>query len=922
MALTAQQLAAFQQAASGANTSKKKKDEGFSFGDFIHDAGEAVFGLPAGLFALGKSGVHDAGKLIGVSDGPFQLDDVGRAIGQGWAAKYGPALPGGDESWNFGKSWGRMKSDSFGTMLDLLSVASLGAGGVGKAGLAASKAGQGATAVRGAKLAGFTPVTGRALGLEKLVQMGGHTAADGAQFIPRISKIKTSGGKRVALDHSTNPLIRARRGAIGKIGEAKPGLPIIGVDTKQATKLQQGARTRLDRAKYQNLLRLDEIERTLSKKERRAAWAVLGDHNPDELLSYYKSVDDAPDDAAQFIKRRVKMLEDADVYKLVREPSTNLKRFRDEARKVSEETTKLMQREGVKVNPDRPYIEHMIIKGRELTPEEKAALNPVVRSHVVDRGVSGKAFNAAKGRPVPGATKKNEGKAFAAGLDADDPRAVVRSYMDVASWVESKQRYNELLDNAKRFDSPLDVPKGWRTLDNRPALKKYAANIKDFLDNEAGEIFDNPELKELSAKLEAAVAKRAGDQGVHAVPDKIYRSLFAELRKDDKVLKNLVDRPNDVFRFFTLSTRPAWWANGMVSNALLLYASHNPIAATKALLESLSTRKKSLVDQNVPEVLTAGFHRLEADDLLRREHSANSKVDAALKPFRAVSRKSGQINSTIADDPFRRAAGLAFIRKETRKAQKEFAKNGHKITRQEAASVLLKDEAFRGRVADHVFRSMINFGQLSALESEWARRLIAFYPWLKGAVKRSGRLVLDEPTTALILAEIGEAGNEFLREEVGELPSYARGIPVGGEGDEANIVTTASWNPFVTAIDVMEMGRGLVTGNARAGASHPFANISPVFKAFYEAGSGKEVFSGRTVDEDESPLETLFKRYYGSLATPNAVQDFINPDRVPSKLYDRTRGTVGGAFFGLPWKNVDLSVAATRAKQEEKQLRG
>src|SRR5215472_10213570 len=114
--------------------------------NLVSDLGQAVVGMPAGIYEAGKSFVQDlpavAKTAMGDPTVPTHLwHNVVKPIGENYARTYGPALSG-----NFGLTASRMAQHPLGPILD---VASLVSGGLG----ASARIGEAMDALRAAKIA-------------------------------------------------------------------------------------------------------------------------------------------------------------------------------------------------------------------------------------------------------------------------------------------------------------------------------------------------------------------------------------------------------------------------------------------------------------------------------------------------------------------------------------------------------------------------------------------------------------------------------------------------------------------------------------------------------------------------------------------------------------------------------------------------
>jgi hypothetical protein len=234
---------------------KKKRSDNPFIPNFLEDSKPAKFiggyaknlgtdvvgtaaGIPRGLLEVGKAGIHDAGKAVGLANGEYRLDNIGRAIAKDYEYTYRPFIEGDFEL--FAK---RVYEHPLSPILDVLTLFSGGGAAVGKAGKIAAKAGS----ERGAKLAGLERVkvpegqsSAEFLIKESVGVRRGRRGTTihgnaGEVLLPRQRTIR---GKK-GVEYSPGPVpVNAFKRAVQKqydnIGEILPDAPIVGGDRRVA----------------------------------------------------------------------------------------------------------------------------------------------------------------------------------------------------------------------------------------------------------------------------------------------------------------------------------------------------------------------------------------------------------------------------------------------------------------------------------------------------------------------------------------------------------------------------------------------------------------------------------------------------------------------------------------------------------------
>jgi hypothetical protein len=227
---------------------KKKGRHGITgfFENLGEDIGEAVVGIPAGLVHAVKDPIKTA-----------------KQIGHSYAKTYGPLVHG-----DVSKFMHELYSHPLGPALDVLTVATAGAGGLARAGKIAADAGM---VSRTGKLANL----GRR---ETLTYRSPRALAGGDEVAKRLT--------------STNPAIRARQKAIKKLLDRLPyETPHIGEAARYAREAQRLPRQALLRlTRSPEAREYNRATRNLSKEEFAAVHLVGNDIHPLDYAAALKTL--------------------------------------------------------------------------------------------------------------------------------------------------------------------------------------------------------------------------------------------------------------------------------------------------------------------------------------------------------------------------------------------------------------------------------------------------------------------------------------------------------------------------------------------------------------------------------------------------------------------------------------------------------
>jgi hypothetical protein len=166
-------------------------------------------------------------------------------------------------------------------------------------------------------------------------------------------------------------------------------------------------------------------------------------------------------------------------------------------------------------------------------------------------------------------------------------------------------------------------------------------------------------------------------------------------------------------------------------------------------------------------------------------------------------------------------------------------------------SQLLHDPELRPRLVDVVDRankSIIDYGDLTPVEQSIIRRIIFFYPWLKGSTKYAARFLTENPMQAGALGQVGQEGQQESLAGLGPLPSWAEGNFKVGGSDQFPLVV----NPTSAGI-LNQPGQLAETVNEFLSSGNPSSaytlanNLTPALAAALATLSGKDSFTGKNV---------------------------------------------------------------------------
>lgn len=224
-----------------------------------------------------------------------------------------------------------------------------------------------------------------------------------------------------------------------------------------------------------------------------------------------------------------------------------------------------------------------------------------------------------------------------------------------------------------------------------------------------------------------------------------------------------VDAINNASRFAILYLKPAYAIPNLLGNAALNVLQQG-FAAVPNLKRAAALNSKlgDDVAARIDAAMGEGF-------ALSVSAHGQGRLAGAVD-------KAAQLWSKGVDTPFRRSSFLY-------EANKAGFKTPDQITR------LVTDPALHDqlvKVSIRANREIIDYSNLTPLEREVVRRVVFFYPWVKGSTVYAGRLLREHPVKAAVTSNLGQRGKQVADRTLGAVPSYLEGIVPFGQDQVVN----------------------------------------------------------------------------------------------------------------------------------------
>lgn len=489
---------------------------------------------------------------------------------------------------------------------------------------------------------------------------------------------------------------------------------------------------------------------------------------------------------------------------------------------------------------------------------------PGIRGRLAPGGFYRRAYGGRKPRVPSSYTHHYTGAILrGGGGDTNVARLLAESYTEAHRFLGLRAVRSKLLAGAHL--TPENIPEQYRQLvrtdeDLPPGLNITQAQAERLAHRQQDALFDKEKLspeemvaggklyegiradmfpteEQVAGKLEAAgkwTKKQIdsflgrGGQEFRPVPGYRWidkRQLGGLDRKnpltfayDNAIVRNAIrgtDAINTIIRGIMLYLRPAYAVPNMLGNIGLNLVQHGAAAPFHAARHYGVWRQLSKADRDIMKVqLGEGV----GESGFRQMTGLGAKVQGA-------SAYVGKQYGRLVDEPFRVNSFLY-----------EAGQMGYR-TASEVKALLRepKNAEDLRAVTNRANEAIINYERMGPGEEALARRLILFYPFIKGASRYANYFFKEHPGAAAIQQNVGELGRSEQERLLGALPSWASSlIPYGGS---RNFPLTG--NPISTGIlsepaDITKSALQLV-GPHPIGDMAFAGNLAPVESALLTA---------------------------------------------------------------------------------------
>jgi hypothetical protein len=417
------------------------------------------------------------------------------------------------------------------------------------------------------------------------------------------------------------------------------------------------------------------------------------------------------------------------------------------------------------------------------------------------------------------------------------------------------------------------------------------------------------------------------------VPKHDAYNLGLEMENSTAFVRNIYHRPTQLWKMAMIGWTPRAITNNTVGN-WTLYAlregpSHESLRALKdaiewqfgkrrakeAFDEAHSFRKNDLIYREFGDVI---------GDVFGQEIMAGA-VGARTKAGRIARRGLYGIVHAVADQPVRVASLHRYLRESP---EVRALMTGGRSYQQAVRLAIKRNPALRERAVDHVRKTAGDYSALRTWEKH-ARQIIPFYLWYRHIARTTGNMALDTPARMAVMQRLSALGIEDTRELLGEIPEFLNGaVPLsaiglgkGPESGRADIMLTASLNPFASIGEISTLVESLTTGSGPRGLGGALMGVNPFLTGIVEAASGTSLLSGAKIENTGGLIPTVLSRTAKGIPQYRIAEALFQEDTTTSEsgselLFARDDRGPLTSLFGIPLRNTSLATGEKLAGLE------
>lgn len=418
-------------------------------------------------------------------------------------------------------------------------------------------------------------------------------------------------------------------------------------------------------------------------------------------------------------------------------------------------------------------------------------------------------------------------------------------------------------------------------------------------------------------RMDIHIAKKIDTDEAYVVPTELYAGALDELKKAQAAMGSLYMSIQNGWKFMVLHTRFAsWMRNNLIGAHLMAAMSRGPINYLNHLIKSFDPKYKAAFDafddpRNADVLQSGSASIVRSNAIVNADPSQMNSFERGMHKIDNVKGVFSDFNAKWADDPMRKFHMMDQMLDQVKLMENQL---GRKIDiTPDLVNKFLEDDVLRSEMARRTGIDLVDFGDIGESEKKWLATVFPFWSWMKGSTKAAQRIAADKPGSVIAAAAIGEAGAERTHEQHGKfVPEFAKEMFDPGEAGGFTI-NTAGFNPFMTPIDFMTTGAGLVpdiipgdSTNAmhynNYGSENLISNMNPILGGAIQAATGKNTYFGTPLPNNSFGSNFLNQTLTG-LPLYKVPQSLIMNETGPDATSQTSRAMTLAQYLGIPLKD-------------------
>lgn len=425
----------------------------------------------------------------------------------------------------------------------------------------------------------------------------------------------------------------------------------------------------------------------------------------------------------------------------------------------------------------------------------------------------------------------------------------------------------------------------------------------------------------------AHVLDDAGEARYYVVPKHDAYNLAWEGGNSLKFIHKALHKPTSLWKSAVIGWTPRTITNNAVGNWFLYAVRELPSAhGVQAIGDAFRFRFGSKIDGEVLFPKNHWLYRHFSDEmsdtfgvgteLVRFGEEATTKGRLRQGPFYPV--VGGIEKNQRAMTLYSALRAKPEVREAIRQARKEGLRGGKAVDRG-IERALRANPSLQPEAALSSRRLMGDYITMSETE-KFLRDIVPFYLWNRHILKTTGNMLLEQPGRVWFASHLSNLGVETTQDYLGDIPEYLKGaIPLAmlGFGDRpgrANIMLTASLNPFATVGEMAMQADALLSGKASK-PSDVFIGVNPFFTGAVEAATGTSLLTGQRKKSTEGGLlGAVLSNMAEGLPQPRLLDALMSEDAEHSPsgyeyLYKKDDRSQISSLLGVPLRNMSRETA-------------